>query len=84
MALAAALLVKAEFSEEEWDRFKVSNLFYHSYIKVGDVYWKPGGVPFVRRYLVPAGNTGGFGTPDTLNPTPYTLNHIPYTLTPKP
>jgi hypothetical protein len=57
-SLASALLEKAEFSEEEWDCFKVSNLAYVSYIKVGDSYWKPGGMPFVKRYLVPPGNTG--------------------------
>ena len=39
--LAQALAVKREFSNAELDAFQVSNLSSSSYIKVGDIYFKP-------------------------------------------
>ena len=39
--LAEALADKKEFTNDELDAFQVSNLSHNSYIKVGDVYFKP-------------------------------------------
>jgi len=39
--LASALLGKSEFNGQEWEMFNVSELSYDSYIKVGDLYFKP-------------------------------------------
>jgi hypothetical protein len=39
--LAAALLTKVEFKEEEWDQFDLGDLSSDSYIKVGNHYFKP-------------------------------------------
>jgi len=39
--LALALLEKAEFTNEEWEHFNISDLSYNNYIKVGDFYFKP-------------------------------------------
>lgn len=41
LKLQSALLVKSEFTKEEWDRFGIdSHLSYNSYIKVGNKYFK--------------------------------------------
>jgi hypothetical protein len=41
--LAVALQQKTEFTHEEWAGMKVDDLTPHSFIKVGDRYFKPGG-----------------------------------------
>ena len=49
-ALAVGLREKLEFSEKEWDKFKVSNLCSDSYIRSGDKYFRPASVrgPSIR------------------------------------
>jgi len=40
-ALALALLEKVDFTQEEWDKFNVSDLLYNSYIKADACYFTP-------------------------------------------
>jgi hypothetical protein len=40
-ALAAALLDKTEFSQEEWDKFGITDLHYSHFVKADGAYFKP-------------------------------------------
>ncbi len=43
IALADALASKTEFTQPEWDTFGISDLRFADFVRVGGVYFKPGG-----------------------------------------
>ena len=49
--LAAALLLKMEFTAEEYEEFRVPRLAFDSYVKIGNRYFRPEGVDKRQEFL---------------------------------
>jgi len=77
--LAAALLLKTEFTVEEYEEFRVPRLAFDSYVKIGTRYFRPEGAGKRQEYLrqsaaAPVPPSSAHDTTQTRRPLAETLD----------